>query len=231
MPSSYLLVVYKPNSSGQEEEAEVNVFIPPVKEEDVTWSVPPPTLSEASTLFKGSGISNILSTDEVLSKLKEAIKISPEAIVHILPNTRQFPAHRADVVEDAVWGGGGGGLSDRWLLEAIARGRLIKSEWEVEQVRKANDVSSRAHEVVMRVLAEGVREGYKRASGSGVVMANGNGKEKKVEVPKEWRIEKERDAEAIFVASCLREGYVYHHHPSFLPSGRKLTPRYFNCCC
>jgi hypothetical protein len=53
----------------------------------------------------------------------------------------------------------------------------------------------------MRVLGAAVRGQIKAADGSG--------KERPL-LPGEWLIEKEEEAEAIFVASCRREGCVYY---------------------
>ncbi|KAF9059043.1 Creatinase/aminopeptidase [Rhodocollybia butyracea] len=56
---------------------------------------------------------------------------------------------------------------------------------------------SRAHEVVMRVLGKAVKGSIERGPGAGV---------DRPLLPGEWSIEKEAEAEALFVASCRREG-------------------------
>ena len=68
---------------------------------------------------------------------------------------------------------------------------------EVAEIKHANDISSRAHETVMRVLGQGVKGLIKRGEGAGVTRPL---------LPGEWLIEKEAEAEALFVASCRREG-------------------------
>jgi Xaa-Pro dipeptidase len=77
--------------------------------------------------------------------------------------------------------------------------RICKTPGEVTLIRRACAISSRAHELVMRVLGVGVKaaqdkhKAYKRGS-------------TKVSLPGEWLIEKEAEAEALFIASCKREG-------------------------
>ena len=88
-------------------------------------------------------------------------------------------------------------LNDSYLLAALHRARLTKTDYEITQIRRANEISSRAHEVVMRVLGQAVKGQIKRATDAGVVRPL---------LPGEWLIEKEAEAEAIFVASCRREG-------------------------
>ena len=83
------------------------------------------------------------------------------------------------------------------LLSALHRARLIKIEYEITQIRKANEISSRAHEVVMRLLGRAVRNAIVKEPGAGV---------ERPLLPGEWLIEKEAEAEAVFVASCRREG-------------------------
>lgn len=65
-------------------------------------------------------------------------------------------------------------------------------------IRKANEISSRAHEVIMRVLGKAVKDKLSGKSQAGTLL-----------MPGDWLIEKEAEAEAIFVASCRREGCVF----------------------
>jgi Xaa-Pro dipeptidase len=102
-------------------------------------------------------------------------------------------------------------VTDAFLLGALHRARLVKDEDEIALIRcvpflshlssvnppcrKACEISSRAHETVMRVLGLGVRKGapkFKKPQGA-------------LLMPSEWLIEKEAEAEALFVASCRRE--------------------------
>jgi Xaa-Pro dipeptidase len=120
-------------------------------------------------------------------------------LIHTLPPTALFPDQKltptllsqllpsadADVA-----------LTDAFLLPALHHTRLIKDAGEIELIRKANVISSRAHETVMRVLGAAVRGQIK----------GGPSQDGRPLLPGEWLIEREEEAEAIFVASCRREG-------------------------
>lgn len=143
-------------------------------------------------------VSNVKYVEELPGAIEELVKAFPDALFHTLPrNSPLFPdlpeEHVASILRND------GGISDQFLLSALHRTRLIKDAYEIELIRKANGISSRAHEVVMRVLGKAVKE--KEWGGRGVG-------ERKVVLPGEWLIEKEAEAEAIFVASCRREGFV-----------------------
>lgn len=111
-------------------------------------------------------------------------------------------------------------ITDGYLLNALHQARLIKTSDELQLIKKANEISSRAHETVMRVLGAAVRGAITKAKGAG---------ETRPLLPGEWLIEKEAEAEAIFVASCRREGSI---HQAYLPivaaSTRASTLHY--CC-
>lgn len=129
-------------------------------------------------------------------KLVTAIsQLPPGTIVHILPETDQFPnvfASEVDGLQAALKSTQTKTIE--YLLPALHSTRLIKDSYEVAMIRKANDISSRAHEVVMRVLGLAVAGKIKKQSTRTPLL------------PGEWLIEKEAEAEAIFVASCRREG-------------------------
>jgi len=148
-------------------------------------------------------------------------------VLHVLPTLPTLPAHLQDVPA--------GRATDEYLFRALALARLIKTEGELELMRKASDISSRAHEVVMRLLGKGVKTPPCATKPTGVIM------------PADWLIEKEvrdtcyiiaymhfahrwqSEAEAVFVATCRREGAV---HQAYLPivaaSTRAATLHY--CC-
>ena len=167
----------------------ITLFIPDVRPADLMWSIPPPTIPEAR---KTHNVTDILHTESFSSSLDSALAAAPGALVHTLPQTSQFPA-LPPLPASA-------GSLDAYLLPALHRARLIKSEAEIQRIRRANEISSRAHEVVMRVLGAGVRD----------TQANKEDKTAQCHppLPSEWLIEREAEAEAIFVASCRREGYV-----------------------
>ena len=195
IPSSFALLT-APNITS---EPVITLFIPDAHPADLMWSVPPPTIPEARETHDAS---NVLHTESFPTSFVSALSAAPDALVHTLPQTSQFPALPPFFFADAScsWSS-----SDAYLLPALHRARLTKSDAEVQRVRRANEISSRAHEVVMRVLGAGVRAASLPAAASN----DGDTSPRHQSLlPGEWLIEREAEAEAIFVASCRREGYA-----------------------
>jgi Xaa-Pro dipeptidase len=138
-------------------------------------------------MFDSSSIHHV---SDITPKLTSLLGASSPPLIHTLPTTAQFPTH------SPAFSALLSASSSEHLLPALHRARLIKDESEIALIRKANAISSRAHETVMRVLGSAVRAGK----------AQEVGKEGRPLLPGEWLIEKEEEAEAIFVASCRREG-------------------------
>ncbi|CCL98489.1 uncharacterized protein FIBRA_00487 [Fibroporia radiculosa] len=194
----------------------MQLFIPKVEIADLMWSVPPPTPEEALQAHQVTRIENLAALPGALN---EQLKAYPDAAFHILPaNSPLFPTLPAEyaalILSNNVL------VTDKYLLTAVHRARLTKDHDEIEAIKKATAISSRAHEVVMRVLGQGVRGAITRGKGAGVGRPL---------LPSEWLIEKEAEAEALFVASCRREGSI---HQAYLPivaaSTRASTLHY--CC-
>lgn len=197
VPGSYFLAFHNPafpvltENQVQERSVKTTLYIFEATVADLLWSPAPPTLQEARDMY---------AVDEVEhpSALVTAMLQLPQGtIIHILPETDQFPN---------IATGGVDGLkaalesattkTSEHLLSALHKTRLIKDPYEIAMIRKANDISSRAHEVIMRVLGLAVAGKIKKQSPYTPLL------------PGEWLIEKEAEAEAIFVASCRREGSV-----------------------
>ena len=156
------------------------------------WSVPPPPADVVSQqLEEATSVQYLTSLDDTLLEL---FKAYPEGIIHTLPASPLFPQIQPNTLKVA---NSSGTVSDAYLLSALHKARLVKTEHEITQIRKANEISSRAHEVVMRVLGKAVRGLIQREAGAAI---------ERPLLPGEWLIEKEAEAEAIFVASCRREG-------------------------
>ncbi|KAF8556697.1 Creatinase/aminopeptidase [Imleria badia] len=218
VPGSYFLALYDPTSSAlvQNQDPDYTlkttlyIFEPTVV--DLLWSPAPPTLQEARDMYAVDEIEHPPGLVTAISQLPKG------TIIHLLPETDQFPSIAANEVD---------GLkaalqlaptrTTEYLLPVLHRTRLIKDAYEIAMISKANDISSRAHEVVMRVLGLAVAGKIKKQSSH------------TPRLPGEWLIEKEAEAEAIFVASCRREGAV---HQAYLPivaaSTRASTLHY--CC-
>ncbi len=194
IPSSFALLT----ASSVTSDLVTTLFIPDAHPADLMWSIPPPTIPEARETHN---VTTILHTESFPSSFVSALIAAPDALVHTLPQTSQFPALPPSLFAD---GAHSSSSSDAYLLSALHRARLIKSDAEVQRIRRANEISSRAHEVVMRVLGAGTRTASLPAdeSGDGMLIRHHS------LLPGEWLIEREAEAEAIFVASCRREGYA-----------------------
>ena len=182
------------------------------------WSIPPPTIPEARETHN---VTDILHTESFSSLFDSALATAPGALVHTLPQTAQFPALPSLLA-------GVTGSESAYLLPALHRARLTKSDAEIQRIRRANEISSRAHEVVMRVLGAGVRGA--RADRDDQMA------QRHPPLPGEWLIEREAEAEAIFVASCRREGYAVaspllggNSHADDLRSQRRASGILANC--
>ncbi|EJD38361.1 Creatinase/aminopeptidase [Auricularia subglabra TFB-10046 SS5] len=200
VPSSALLLAYTPTTH----KLVTKLFIPAEDPLETMWSPPPPTLDAASRTHDADGI---FFTSTLTNALQD-IPSSDAAVLHVLPTAPTFPAHLQPPLA--------GQATDEYLYRALGEARLIKTEEEIALMRVANTISSRAHEVVMRLLGKGVRSALPV-------------KRDTPPLPGDWLIEKESEAEAVFVASCRREGAV---HQAYLPivaaSTRASTLHY--CC-
>ncbi|KAH9847073.1 Creatinase/aminopeptidase [Lenzites betulinus] len=214
VPASYLLLAYQ-NGTSLANTPSSQLFIPKAELADIMWSVPPPSLDEAAATHDVTRVDHPAALSDAIQEL---IKAFPGALVHILPSSPLFPTipskYTADFLAANVH------LTEDYLLPALHRTRLVKDAEEIALIRQANQISSRAHEVVMRVLGQGVRGLIQRGKGAGT---------ERPLLPGEWLIQKEAEAEALFVASCRREGA---EHQAYLPivaaSTRASTLHY--CC-
>lgn len=196
VPSSYLLVTYQGGTSLSQKPF-MQLFIPEIELADLMWSIPPPTKDEASSSFDVSRVDHV---QNISGAITEQLQAFPGAIFHIISNeSLLFPTVSPQLIEVAT--AGGAVITDKYLLSALHQARLTKDEFELAEIQKANEISSRAHETVMRVLGQGVLGAIKKAKGAGV---------DRPLLPGEWLIQKEAEAEALFVASCRREGSVQH---------------------
>lgn len=193
VPSSYALLTFQ-NGTSLANTPSTQLFIPKAELADLMWSVPPPSLEEASAMYDSTRIAHPAALP---AAIQEQIKAFPSAIVHTLPASALFPKIAAE--HTTAFLAGNVRVTEDHLLSAVHRARLIKDAEEIALIRRANEISSRAHETVMRVLGQGVRGQITRGKGAGT---------ERPLLPSEWLIQKENEAEALFVASCRREGYV-----------------------
>ena len=175
----------------------VDLFIPKAELADLMWSVPPPTLEEAA---KTHDVTTVLHPSSLVPQFEALIKALPDALVHTLPrDVPQFPQLPEKYLQPILKAQKGSdiGITDMYLLSALQSTRLIKDEDEISLIKHANQISSRAHEVVMRVLGKAVQGKIEIGPDAGV---------DRPLLPGEWLIEKEAEAEALLLASCRREG-------------------------
>ncbi|EJD00492.1 prolidase [Fomitiporia mediterranea MF3/22] len=211
VPGSYLLLVYQAGTYLSSAPA-IELYIPEIQLADLMWSIPPPSIAEASQLYETTRLAYVPALTDAIVTYQKAF---PDAIFHTLPiGSPLFPELKGDFTQLKL------SPTDAFLLSALHQARLIKTEYEITQIRKANEISSRAHEVVMRTLGRAVRGLIKREPGAAI---------ERPLLPGEWLIEKEAEAEAIFVASCRREGSVQQAYlPIVAASTRAATLHY--CC-
>ncbi|KAF9556692.1 Creatinase/aminopeptidase [Agrocybe pediades] len=215
VPTSYILAAYQPGTSLSDTPS-VELFIPKPTVEDLMWSPAPPSLETAKQIYDVTSVDHPAALPTAIDTL---IKALPGALFHTLPrNSPLFPTIPAEYTQQVL--NADGAVTDLYLLSALHRARLIKDADEIEYIKRANEISSRAHETVMRVLGKAVKGKLEAGPGAGV---------DRPLLPGEWLIEKEAEAEAIFVASCRREGAA---HQAYLPivaaSTRASTLHY--CC-
>jgi Xaa-Pro dipeptidase len=165
------------------------LFIPKEDPLETIWSPPPPALEAARSSH--SYIDVIEYNSLVHEKLSFLLKSNPDAKIHTLPSGPGTIFPRLHI----FFSDNSGTNTSKYLLLALHQARLIKTPYEIELIRKANSISSRAHELIMRLLGKHAREDIL-----------GGVDEGKLVMPGDWRIEREAEGEAVFVAACRREG-------------------------
>lgn len=167
------------------------LFIPQEDPLETLWSPAPPSLEATRTSHPS--FSSIQYSDAAEGFIDSLLSSHPDAIVHTLPSevSYHFPS-LPDFLSKKT-----GERTEKFLLPALHKARLIKTPFEIELIRKANAISSRAHELIMRLLGK---------HANSYILAGAD--EGRLVLPGDWRIEREAEAEAAFVASCRREGYA-----------------------
>ncbi|GJJ14148.1 hypothetical protein Clacol_008408 [Clathrus columnatus] len=223
IPDSHIVLFLNPSGVNKDINPNISLFVPPPDPLLIMWSIPPPAIDGLKTDYKD--IASIHPTPTLIPFLSALLKSHPDAVVHTLPlwPGHPFPAQPAEL-QNLLLGGvneSKGVVTQEYLLRSIHLARLIKTPQEIALIRQANAISSRAHEVIMRLLGKGVKHLVFRdlASEKAGIPA----------LPGEWLIEKEAEAEAVFVASCRREGAIHQaYRPIVAASTRAATLHY--CC-
>lgn len=204
VPDASVLIVIKPDAAGVEH----TLFIPPADPLVTMWSVGPPTIEEAASRFDAGSIKATTDLESALSSLGEVT-------LHTLPVTHEFPPLPESVNALASKGK----HTTEYLRRALHLARLTKTDGEIELMRKANAITSGAHEVLMRELG---RYAAARAK-------TGTPKTKErtgYEGVTQWEVESEGDAEALFVATCRRMGAQQAYLPICASGSHASTLHY-----
>lgn len=204
MFNASVLVTFAPPSDVQH-----TLFVPPADPLETMWSVAPPTLEDASARFDAGAIVSTTDLEARLAQLPEG------TTVHTLPVTHEFPPLPSSAL-DAI-------KKHKHCTEHLRRAfhlaRLTKTPEEVELIRKANAITSGAHEVLMRELG---RYAAKRAK----TIAAGTKERTGYEGVAQWEVESEQDAEALFVATCRRMGAEQAYLPICASGSHASTLHY-----
>lgn len=184
VPDASVLITFTPGTHNVQH----TLFIPPADPLETMWSVAPPTLEDSIKRFDAGDYKATTDIGKILSELPA------DVVVHTLPLTHEFPPLPSPVDELLQKSK----HTSEYLRPALHIARLIKTEEEIDLIRKANAITSGAHEVLMRELG---RFAARRAKGTPSSKSR-TGHEGLVE----WEVESEQDAEALFVATCRRMG-------------------------
>lgn len=142
IPGCRLLAICEKQKDPPEDQEDLRIrlilFIPDLDELDVMWSGMPLTADEVA---KELDVTEVYAMREFETKFGEL----KATAVHVLP-TYTLPVSQATTDVKQV---------DKHLLMACQEARLRKSPAEIDLLQQANDISSRAHEGVMKALGAG----------------------------------------------------------------------------
>ncbi|BEI87312.1 uncharacterized protein CcaverHIS019_0100300 [Cutaneotrichosporon cavernicola] len=186
------------------------LFVPPADPLETMWSIPPPTLEDAAVRFDAGAIRSTTELEAQLAQLGDAT-------IHTLPVTHEFPPLPSSVLDAFKKQK----HSTEHLRRAFHLTRLTKTAEELELMRKANGITSGAHEVLMRELG---RYAAKRAKATVTATKERTG----FEGMTQWEVESEQDAEALFVATCRRMGAEMAYLP-IVASGSHASTLHYVC--
>ncbi|WWD04352.1 hypothetical protein V865_002421 [Kwoniella europaea PYCC6329] len=214
-PACSLILFFSLSPNPEPTNLSHNLFIPPEDPAETMWSVPPPSIERASAIYESDKIQHTTALPAFLqSAVQDAHNV--EVILHTLPNTMEYPA-LPEIFEKTQ------GLvrNTDHLFTALHIARMTKDSSEIELIRKANQISSGAHEVVMRELGKFARD---REAGKG-----GHQQRTGKESLSQWEIESEGDAEAVFVATCRRMGATTQAYLPIVASGSRASTLHYVC--
>ncbi|KAI9312284.1 peptidase M24, structural domain-containing protein [Dichotomocladium elegans] len=120
----------------------IQLFAPPVNPDDVVWMGLPDSLE---TLEAKYDIDQALYADKLNDRLAEA------DIVYTIPvaKTQAIDTSRVKLANEE---------DNKKLYAAFCEARLIKADWEIDLIKRANEISSGAHVKVMEASRPGLNE-------------------------------------------------------------------------
>lgn len=121
------------------------LYIPPIDPHDVIWSGLPTTIDDALRLYD---VDEVKLTTEVNASLAHLAGTNPTSTVYAIQ----------DQVSDHVTFIGFDNKDFELLKPAIEVSRVVKDEFEVAMIRKANAVSSAAHKAVVEKAKQASNE-------------------------------------------------------------------------
>ncbi|KAK1249657.1 hypothetical protein MKX08_009660 [Trichoderma sp. CBMAI-0020] len=125
--------------------AKSTLFIPPIDPHDVIWSGLPTTIEDALRLYD---VDEVKLTTEVNASLAHLAGTSASSTVYAIQ----------DQVSDHITFIGFDNKDFGLLKPAIEASRVVKDEFEVAMIRKANAVSSAAHKAVVEKARQASNE-------------------------------------------------------------------------
>jgi Xaa-Pro dipeptidase len=137
------------------ETSQSTLFIPPVDPEEVIWTGLPLSIEEALARYD---VDTVLPTTELNPMLAKLGAANPKSTVFAI----------AERVSDNVTFLEFGNKDFSILAEAIDECRVVKDEYEIALIKKANQISSAAHRAVM----ESVRKAKHEYELEGVFIGN-----------------------------------------------------------
>ncbi|GIJ98932.1 hypothetical protein Aspvir_001054 [Aspergillus viridinutans] len=142
-------------------EDQLTLFIPPVDPEDVIWSGLPMSTEEAQNQYD---VDRVLVTTEVNSTLASiASSHGGKAIAFTI----------ADQVSESTQFHGFSEVNQSVLKGVIEQSRVVKDEYEVALLRKANDISAKAHITAIKASQTAVNEREIEGAFIATCIANG----------------------------------------------------------
>lgn len=141
---------------------ELRLFIPPVNAKTVIWLGATPSRIECEEKYD---VDVVDYTTEIWSYISKVLRM--------FPATKIYALHEDQTPEGpfAPWSSIKSRVNTTLLLPAMNESRVIKSDYEVAMIRKANVVSGHAHESVLRALALADNEAQLEAMFAGQCIA------------------------------------------------------------